>query len=539
MAKKIQECRKKDINCIYGPFTKEQAKTRELLKGGNIMPHFIRTTLREDGTEKLREVTDASSTRKGGKSFNDNIKDQEKNLKYIAIIEIIRMIKKCKIEWMVMGDAQNAFKRLPIEDRFIKYFGVKIATRIFYWTCATYGGASSCRIYGWFAAYVVWIIIRYNKDLFTIEKTTVLKNYLDDFFAGHRSYLKAWMQYYTILAWFAFLGIPTQERKMNEPTKILKYIGYIINIILKILEIPMDKLIKVKEIGLEIIQARKENRKVPVRKLQSFCGIARFITPIYYYIIPLLRNVEEQIGSRDKDEMIKVSALSEKDIRRVIKIVMDTKRNKISFDWLTYPKNKGDIITETDASGNIGIGGVEKRINGIYFQVNYRDIPGWTKKNEPDIVWKELVAVLVMHKLQKKAWKRKAILLKVDNKAVEHIMIKKKACFARKDLQSLVGDICEHSMRKDYWHWYGWISSDDNGPADGLSRNKPEKARKCIEKYKLRDKSKKAKEIITKAYKEYKEVRKIMEKVKGDKKECDCKNKRTCDDQELYAKWVK
>ncbi len=115
---------------------------------------------------------------------------------------------------------------------------------------------------------------------------------------------------------------------------------------------------------------------------------------------------------------------------------------------------KGEIVTETDASGKIGIGWLEKKDKGIFFQVLYKNLKGWNfeheKEKEPDIVWKELLAVWIMHRIQGRNWTGKAILLRVDNKAVEHIMIKKKACFERRDLQVLVRDICKESIKSDY-----------------------------------------------------------------------------------------
>ncbi len=142
-----------------------------------------------------------------------------------------------------------------------------------------------------------------------------------------------------------------------------------------------------------------------------------------------------------------------------------------------------------------------------------------------------------MHKLQKKAWTGKAILLKVDNKAVEFIMKKKKACFERKDLQELVRGICEHSMKRDYWHWYEWISTKDNIYADGLSRNKPEIINNLD--LKLRNRSKKARELASLAYRSYLEARKRMNRKKGEKKKCSCEGKERCKEQELYEKWNK
>ncbi len=540
LATKIEEYRGEGKRCIYGPLTKEAVRENDLLKEAKIMPHFIRTTIKEDGSLKLREVTDAASKKEGFKSFNDNVEESEKSLEYLRIIEIIRLIMKCKIKWMVMADAVDAFKRIPIADRFIKYFGVKVGIFYFFWTCLTFGGASSCRIYGWFAAYIVWILVRHNKDVFTIDGNVVLKNYLDDFIAGHSSYRMAWIQYFTLVIWFKYLGIPTQLRKMCEPTKVIKYIGYIINLLTKKLIIPLDKLVKVKDLGLEIVAHRQRKERVKVQLLQSFCGLVRFTVPVYYYIAPLLRSIEEKIGSRDKTEKVWVSEENEKEIRKIINIMMDTKRNEISFEWLTYPKNKGDIITETDASGNIGMGGIERKQNGIYFRVNYNEIPKWNKNKDPDIVWKELAAVWIMHKLQKKAWTGKAILLKVDNKAVEHIMKKKKACFARKDLQVLVGDICEHSMRRNYWHWYNWISTKDNKYSDGLSRNAPEVLDDL--EYNLRDVSGKARKLAIIAYNKYLEAKKKMDQreKEGEKGYCSCdKQHGRCREQHQYRKWSK
>ncbi len=59
MAETVQDYRENN-DCIWGPFTKEEIKNNETLKNGYIMPHFVRTTKREDGSLKHREVTDAS-----------------------------------------------------------------------------------------------------------------------------------------------------------------------------------------------------------------------------------------------------------------------------------------------------------------------------------------------------------------------------------------------------------------------------------------------------------------------------------------------
>ncbi len=471
LAKSITEYMGEEKNCVWGPLWEKQTK-ENILKGSNIMPHFIDHKLKPDGTTKLRVVTDASKSKIGGKAFNDNISKDESWLQYINLRNVVEMIVLCDIKYLIMADAVNAFNRVPIAEKFIKYFGIHIAGYYFFWTCLVFGGSSSCRIYAWFAAHVVWILVYYNQHIFVINGITVLRNYLDDFIAGHKTLRGAWMQYAAILVWFAFLGIPTQVKKMQIPTRIMKYIGYILNLVQQEVEIPWDKLANICIQGEEIIQKIDKAEKIRVREFQSFNGVSRFATPVYYYLPPFLRNIEYLIGSRDKNELVYGNEAIKKDIQKIISIIKATNRNKISFKWLLYPKDKGDIITETDASGKFGMGGLEKRESGVAYMVRYKDIKGWTKVNEPDIVWKELCAVWILHKMQKEAWEGKAILLKVDNKAVEHICIKKKACFERKDLQILIRNICEDTMIHNLWHWYTWISTTENKYADGLSRGK-------------------------------------------------------------------
>ncbi len=528
-------------NCIYGPFTERQRSENPLLEGDNIMPHFIRETTRDDGTLKMRAVTNASGKAKDGKSFNDNVADYEKNLAYTTIVGIVAMIVYCKIKWLVMADAVNAFNRIPIDDKYVKYFGVRIAGFYFYWTCLTFGGASSCRIYAWFAAYVRWILVHYNQELFIINGAIVLQNYLDDFIAGHESLLGAWAQYYAILTWFAVLGIPTQIAKMCKPARISKYIGYILNLITYQLEIPNRKIKKAIALGRIILKAKLAKRKIRVRILQSFCGLVRFFVPVFFYLPPLLRSLEQQIGSNTPATMVDVLPEMARDIEEVIKVLTTSDRNKISFAWLLYPKNHGDIITETDASGKIGIGGVEKTHGGIYYKVDYKDVKNWPKGNEPDIVWLELCAVWIMHKLRGKTWKGKAILCMVDNQAVEGMMKKKKACFERKDLQALIRQICGISMLGEYWHWWDYINTKDNIYADGLSRNDEtkEEVMKDLEHLNLKDKSKEALELVEEAIELYKTARKGMIRNAGEEKECRCNEEKLarCKDQKLYKKW--
>ncbi len=138
--------------------------------------------------------------------------------------------------------------------------------------------------------------------------------------------------------------------KMSIPKQVMKYIGYIINIVEQQLEVPADKLIKTRNVGKVIVEHFKRKKQIKVQVLQSFCGLVRYLSPIFFYLVPCLRSLEEAIGSHDKNDKIWVTKEMVLDIEAVIRTIMQSSRNRISFKWLLYPKDKGDIITETDAS---------------------------------------------------------------------------------------------------------------------------------------------------------------------------------------------
>ena len=161
------------------------------------------------------------------------------------------------------------------------------------------------------------------------------------------------------------------------------------------------------------------------------------MTSVYYYIIPFLRELERKYEGKQTWQYVRGNKTMEDDIELIFSVIDEDKLNEIPLKWLLY-KSKGDIITETDASGKIGLGGYEADDGGICFKVRYADCKNWDPSNHPDILWLELAAAAILYQLKSKPntnWKYKAIHSKVDNMALKHMMIKKRACSARLDCQ--------------------------------------------------------------------------------------------------------
>ena len=484
---------------------------------------------------KSRTIIDCSNTETPGMAPNDNVSEEEKSVKYINIIDIIRIIVTNGIMWMIAADAQNAFNRCPIQNSYIRLFAIRLGQFIIFWTALVFGGATSCAIYTRFASYLAWMIVYLWPDFFVLT-TIVLANYLDDFFAGHITLEGAWQQYDLLKYAFEKFGVPTQEKKMTPPTQRLKYIGFTIDTKQQQLEIPMDKMIKLRIRAQEILNKWEKRQTTTVHEIASFVGLARYATYVFYYIIPYMRRLEGAVANKQPTDRIKGNKEMEKDIWMIMETIEDPTNNKISFKWLLYPKDKGDIVIETDASTGTGIGGIEMYPEGRHYGIEYKDIENWPINNKPDIAFLELAAIYVMIKARAPTYSGKAILIRCDNEGVCAIVRKKAACLERKDLQQLIRKICQQALQYKFYFWIKWISTEDNIRADGLSRGKTDALE--TSQFNTKPINDIAKAITKEAIEIYMEARKRMHRHSKMTKKCVCENRKLCDDQPLYNKWI-
>eukprot|EP01084_Bolivina_argentea_P198221 339498_1 len=188
-----------------------------------------------------------------------------------------------------------------------------------------------------------------------------------------------------------------------------------------------------------------------------------------------------------------------------IKVPANNLKQKTTHSMIASRKCNGIITTDTDASGSFGVGGIEKKDGGIYFSVRYQDIKNWDDNNSPDILWKELFAVWIMHELQKTFWKGLTIIVQLDNKSVKRMLLREQLCAdSRNDLQTLIEDVFKSSETHDYYPSYKWIKSKANLYADRLSRGKKD----VIKQYpfELVDKSIEALGLANIAYQKYRQL---------------------------------
>ena len=459
---------------LWGPFY-------EPLPFGKINPTFIKDETRViqgQTIAKLRVVVDISNPK--GCSYNDLITDEEKATSYPSIAHIICWIQECNIQWLAVADAKDAFHRIPIRKHHIPYFGIKIFAFYFYFTCVVLGTASACNIYNAFADMLLWILVHDNEHLFiACNGQQLVLHYLDDFLVGSSTEISCWAAYYMLTTYFRRLGVPTAPEKLAAPATKVKYIGWIIDIPNQTLGIPDYKIAKAINQAESLLKVIQHAKKLPAQRIFSFLGYIRHLCTICIYLKAALRSLEAKVARvRHRHHYIRLTAQDKVHIHLIIAVLHNKSWHAIPFDWLTYSVAKTHITYSTDASTTIGIGGCREDGEGSYFSLNFSNLPGWSDLSQikPDIHYLELLAVIAWAQLRAHTWTGKIITVYCDNMPAVRIVIKKRACFARFDLQTLCAILCELGTKYKFFLHILHRKGIENTCADALSRGQPLKA---------------------------------------------------------------
>ena len=343
-----------------------------------------------------------------------------------------------------------------------------------------------------FADIIVWIIINNNLHLFVFNETIkLLKHYMDDFIGGHNKRVVAKRQYEMALYWFKVLGIPLQIRKWIAPTQLLTFIGYRLHLnCIYIYNIYNTKLaigISKKRMKKYVTFVRKlmnqykyKQRKLTIGELRKYVGYIRSIQLIYPNIIIYIRSSEEitsKYNSKDDNFVIKrMNNTWLEHANKIEKLIINPNKRMIPMRWLAFPNEGIDITIRTDASTKYGVGGyVHKSDNSAtvpYFRIMWRDLKTYNSENKPDIIFEELLGVVLAASLYAKNWVNKTILFECDNKTAVYITRKRCSCFKRPDLNKLVFILFEIVLKFNFRLKINYLEGILNIISDDLSREK-------------------------------------------------------------------
>lgn len=436
----------------------------------NITLSPLQSVPRPDGG-KERIIHNLSKNKRCGCAVNSFINPEFTKVKYTTIRAIVKLFKFIGPNgYACVWDMLEAYRQVKIRPEFRNFLGFKWYGRIYRYAALPFGLASAPKLYSEFAELQRQIIIHCNPNLWHIDDTVLLFNYLDDFWSAHTSYGTAWKQFTIFLQTLAWLGIPTQWRKVSPPSQIVKLLGFIFDLKNQIFYVPRAKVLKI----CEYIDYLLESKSCSRREMASIKGKLLWCTQVIRPTKAFLRGFDYYIcnfGLSWDEKSMRISNKTKEDLL-FWKAVLQSAHNSISFDYYLRNPCQGNIHVWTDAAirDGTGIGGFTS--NKLYFQVSWEDIHQQWLWPRNDSSGPELLAVVVIGTFLSYIYPNSSILFHCDNESVVP-MINHEVCALRKFthmalVRYFVATMFHHRTK----YWIEHIPGEYNIEADNLSRFK-------------------------------------------------------------------
>ena len=373
--------------------------------------------------------------------------------------------------WICVWDMLEAYHQVGIREEFRNFLGFSWYGRIYRYAALPFGLASAPKLYSDFAELLRQIVINTKPELWKIDNYILLYNYLDDFWSAHTSYAAAWEQFVAFLDILAWLGIPTQWRKVSPPTQLVKLLGFMFDIKNQLFYVPKKKVLKICKLIDELLEAIACSRRQMARMKGSLQWCTQVIRPSKAF----LRGFDYYIAN-DKVNWDKICMRISHQIKQDLKFwkaVLQSAHNSISFEFYLRNPCQGNIHIWTDAAikDGTGIGGFTS--TGLYFQVRWSDINQHWPWPRNDSSGPELLAVVAFGTFLSYLYPNESFLFHCDNIAVIPI-INNEVCALRKHSHmALVRYFISMMFNHRIKFWVEHIPGEYNIEADSLSRFKP------------------------------------------------------------------
>lgn len=462
-------------SAIWGPFESRDHIPKWVGEPLRISPiGTVKKGLHFRTPEHLKEwrvIHHLSHPRKG-MSVNSEVLEQWGTVQYVRFKEVVQMVKALGVGaklWTV--DAKDAYLRVPINRRSMKYMGFKWAERTYLFTCLSFGLASAPRIYTLFADAVLSIIKEHSgtSEWWQFGEQLLVYHYIDDFFGGapvHSLRFKSMDQFRAVVRWFDELGIPTKDSKCSAPATVQKILGFEYDTERQLVLIPK---LKAEAIKAQIDQVL-EHKQVPKDIVLSLIGMLRWMAVCNLAGPAFVRRMEEEANMvRRIGHKVAV-----KKIRADLKwwsIELNKARKGVRFDDILRNRARGDMNVYTDASTGDGMGGWNRA--GQWFRFGWSQherVDLFPHPQQPDIYWKEMVAVAVACLIWGAQWRGMAVTFWIDNQACVWSLIKMRCDFKRGDVMHLIRVIAACSSEFGFSPYFVHIAGKENLTADALSR---------------------------------------------------------------------
>ena len=422
----------------------------------------------KDGGQKTRLIFHLSYPRESGTSVNAFTPRELCTVKYKDFDDAVRMCihegRHCKVG---KTDLTSAFRILGIRPQDWHLLVMKaecpLDGKIYYFVnkCLPFGHAISCSLFQEVSNALSYIVMKQS------GKTNV--NYLDDFLFA--ALYKLWCdnQLRLFIETCNRIRFPVSAEKTVWGTSRIVFLGLLIDTVLQLVGIPLEKIKKL----TELLETAISRRSMRLKELQSLCGHLNFICKAVIpgraftrrlYFATASKKVEKKLRPYHH---ININKSMRQDMRMWLEFLSLAGIYNRPFLDLSNDVTATQIFWYTDAAKgeSRGCGGVcEKR----WFAIKWPR--GFIKDFDPSIAFLELyaVAVSILHWI--KFYVNRRIVLFCDNISVVYMLNRNTSnC---KFCLSLIRIIVLESMKYNVRVFANYVNTKANLLADSLSRGK-------------------------------------------------------------------
>ena len=338
--------------------------------------------------------------------------------------------------------------------------------------CLPFGAAISCAVFQTFSDAVAYIV------KYKTKKPNI--NYLDNFL-----FIALWkwlcdLQTKTFLQVCTEISFPVAMEKTVWATTRLIFLGLLIDTILQMVFIPVDKLQKGRDLVDNILN--KKSKKTTIRDLQQLCGFLNFlgraVVPGRAFTRRLYHYTKSSLYKAHHHIKVNQEMCLDLQMWRIF-LHHHTVLARPFMDFTSAGRISAEVLDmASDAAGNFALGmGAICQNDWVYTQWNET----FCKKVNPSIEYLELFAVLTGVLLWVDKFRNKQIILFCDNMSVvEMINSSSSSC---KNCMVLIRLLVLKGMTENVRIFARHIKGKNNYFCDALSRLKLDTFHKLSEKH--------------------------------------------------------
>ena len=344
----------------------------------------------KDNGTKTRLIFHLSYPRDENTSVNSNTPKEFTSVQYPDFAEAVRLCMQWgeQICYAAKSDLTSAFRHICINKKYWFVLVMKAKSPIdgktyyFFDKCLPFGAAISCAIFQAFSNALAHIV-RYYTEAENL-------NYLDDFFFVALLKAVCDRQVKQFLQICEDICFPVSLAKTFFARKLITFLGLLINTERRIVCIPIDKVLKARDLILQMLGKQKIRKSTTVREMQQLTGFLNFLCKA---IVPgrvFTRRLYAQTGNHLKPHHhISLTHEIKEDLKMWLIFLNHETAFARPFADFKLDNDSQELDWYTDASTTLGCGG--------YFGSNWF-IAEWdldTIKLKPSINYLELYAVAV------------------------------------------------------------------------------------------------------------------------------------------------